>query len=420
MRIAILTIGDEICIGQIVNTNAAWIAEQCSRIGCAIVAHSTVGDDLPMILTEFDRLGTMSDAVLITGGLGPTHDDRTKTAFVEYFNDSLVLHEHTLQRLKGFFASRNRELTERNRGQALQPSKCEVLDNDTGTAPGMLMISDKPGQVGVFFVSMPGVPYEMKHLMERHVLPRLKALSKDSSITLHKTLLTTSIPESTLADMIGEPDVFLSSDSATNTLAFLPSSSGVRLRVSVKAENRYTAESEVERIETYLRSRVQRFIYGQEGETLAQSVAKKLIEQNATIAVAESCTGGMLGAALTEVRGSSAYFMGGMQVYSNQAKQDLLSVQLSTLTEHGAVSAECASELAQNVRQKLGTTYGISITGIAGPDGGTEAKPVGLVYISVATPQETRTHKFIFGVDRQVNRERAVATAFSLLLKVLM
>ena len=420
MTISILTIGDEICIGQIVNTNSAWMAEQCARIGCTVLQHSAVGDDLPMIIAEFERLSTHSDAVLITGGLGPTHDDRTKSAFLTYFEDTLILHEHTLHRLEHFFKQRGRELTQRNRDQALQPSKCEVLDNDTGTAPGMLMVAQKPNGRTVLFVSMPGIPYEMKHLMERHVLPRLKELSATDAITLHKTLLTNGIVESTLADYIGHPDIFLAATTAQNTLAFLPSSSGVRLRISVKASTRATAEAELERIETYLRSRVGRYIYGENSDTLSQCVGRKLLEHGRTLAVAESCTAGLLGASLTDMAGSSAYFMGGMQTYSNASKVQLLHVPEALLNEYGAVSAEVAECMAQNVCRILNTSYGISITGIAGPDGGTETKPVGLVFIGIATPEDVFVHRFVFGMDRQINRERAVAMALSLLLKKLL
>lgn len=420
MTISILTIGDEICIGQIVNTNSAWMAEQCARIGCTVLQHSAVGDDLPMIIAEFERLSTHSDAVLITGGLGPTHDDRTKSAFLTYFEDTLILHEHTLHRLEHFFEQRGRELTQRNRDQALQPSKCEVLDNDTGTAPGMLMVAQKPNGRTVLFVSMPGIPYEMKHLMERHVLPRLKELSATDAITLHKTLLTNGIVESTLADYIGHPDIFLAATTAQNTLAFLPSSSGVRLRISVKASTRATAEAELERIETYLRSRVGRYIYGENSDTLSQCVGRKLLEHGRTLAVAESCTAGLLGASLTDMAGSSAYFMGGMQTYSNASKVQLLHVPEALLNEYGAVSAEVAECMAQNVCRILNTSYGISITGIAGPDGGTETKPVGLVFIGIATPEDVFVHRFVFGMDRQINRERAVAMALSLLLKKLL
>jgi nicotinamide-nucleotide amidase len=420
MTISILTIGDEICIGQIVNTNSAWMAEQCARIGCTVLQHSAVGDDLPMIIAEFERLSTHSDAVLMTGGLGPTHDDRTKSAFLTYFEDTLILHEHTLHRLEHFFEQRGRELTQRNRDQALQPSKCEVLDNDTGTAPGMLMVAQKPNGRTVLFVSMPGIPYEMKHLMERHVLPRLKELSATDAITLHKTLLTNGIVESTLADYIGHPDKFLAATTAQNTLAFLPSSSGVRLRISVKASTRATAEAELERIETYLRSRVGRYIYGENSDTLSQCVGRKLLEHGRTLAVAESCTAGLLGASLTDMAGSSAYFMGGMQTYSNASKVQLLHVPEALLNEYGAVSAEVAECMAQNVCRILNTSYGISITGIAGPDGGTETKPVGLVFIGIATPEDVFVHRFVFGMDRQINRERAVAMALSLLLKKLL
>lgn len=418
MTIALLTIGDEICIGQIVNTNAAWMAEACAREGWRVIAHSVVGDDLPQIIDEFRRLLSLADVVLITGGLGPTHDDRTKTALVEFLQDTLVLHEPTLEHLRGLFRRLGREITERNAAQAQLPSTCEVLQNDKGTAAGMWFTlasasENNPSDRDKIMVSMPGVPYEMKHLMQDRVLPRLRERSHNEPVMRYTTLLTTGIAESTLADLIGNVDEILEGQE----LAFLPSPGGVKLRITVTAENRAKADEILHRIEERIRSRAGRFIYGKDGESYEALVGRALAERGLTVSVAESCTGGLLGAALTAQSGASAYFLGGVQCYSNEAKMNFVGVRPDTLQKHGAVSEETARELASGIRERFGSSLGISITGIAGPDGGTPEKPVGTIWVAVADTNGIEAHKYTVGGDRAVNRERSVVAALQLIYK---
>lgn len=411
LSLSILTIGDEICIGQIVNTNAAWIADQCTRIGCKISIHSTIGDDIQIILNELDRLLSHSDAVIITGGLGPTHDDVTKDALCEYFDDTLILHQPTLDYLTTIYARRGQEVSERNATQAMLPSKAIILPNSRGTASGMWF-----EEAGKIVVSLPGVPREMKGLMEEHVLPRLsKRAAETDDVQLYKTLLTTGITEANLADLIGEPKEFLKDSS----LAFLPSYQGVRLRIGVQATNKLNAVAELERIEHYIRGKVNRYIFGENDQTLASVVAGLLIDKKRTVSVAESCTGGMLGAALTDIAGSSAYFEGGVQVYSYTAKQNILNVSPETLAKYGAVSKETVEEMATNVRLKFGTSYGVSISGIAGPGGGLPEKPVGTVWIGLADEFKVTAKKFVFGNERTINRERSVGSALEMLYRAL-
>jgi nicotinamide-nucleotide amidase len=418
MTIALLTIGDEICIGQIVNTNAAWMAEACSREGWRVVVHSVVGDELSQIIDEFKRLLSMADAVLITGGLGPTHDDRTKTALLEFLHDKAVLHEPTLEHLRALFRKLGREMSERNAAQAMLPSTCEVLQNDKGTAAGMWFAlkagsdynSSKRDKI---MVSMPGVPYEMKHLMQDRVIPRLRELSQNDPVMRYTTLLTTGIAESTLADLIGDVDAILEGQE----LAFLPSPGGVKLRITVTAENRGRADEILLRIEERIRSRAERFIYGKDGDSYDAIVGRLLAERGLTIAVAESCTAGLLGAALTASRGASAYFLGGVQCYSNEAKMQFAGVKPETLRQHGAVSEETAVELASGIRERFQASIGVSITGIAGPDGGTPEKPVGTIWVGIADKNGTEAHKYTVGGDRTVNRERAVVAALQLIYK---
>jgi nicotinamide-nucleotide amidase len=422
MNIAILTIGDEICIGQIVNTNAAWIADQCSRAGFRVVAHSAVGDATGGILSEFDRLLNMADVLLITGGLGPTHDDRTKAALVEFLGDTLVQHEPTLVHIQELMRRRGRELNARTAAQAMQPSRSEPLLNELGTAPGMWFVIQHNGQERII-AAMPGVPAEMKHIMSERILPRLRLLHEQSGspekfYTLYTTLLTTGIAESTLADLVSkadELDEFLEGQE----LAFLPSATGVKLRLTATAHSRAEAEKILQRLEAKLQSRIERYIYGRDGDTLELLVGQFLKAQAKTLAVAESCTGGLLGATLTNIAGSSAYFLGGVQCYSNEAKVRFVGVQPTTIEQCGAVSQETALELASGIRERFGASFGVSITGVAGPDGGSTEKPVGTVWIGLADEHSCRAEKFIFSNERTMNRERAVAAALAMLMSAL-
>jgi nicotinamide-nucleotide amidase len=412
LNVSILTIGDEICIGQIINTNAAWIARRCSQIGYNVMAHSSVRDNMDEMLNELERLTDISDIIIVTGGLGPTHDDITKPALAKFYNDKIVHNEEALKYVKRFFAVREREMSERNQKQADIPSKAIPFENKNGTAPGLRFDEN-----GKHLFALPGVPSEMKQLMEDSVLPFLKDKlhqTKDS-VEVYKTLLTTGVPESTLADLIGEPDSFLNSGS----LAFLPSYQGVRLRIGINAENINTAKSKLEHIEKYLYAKAGKYIFGENEDTLSAVVGRMLKKRNENVAVAESCTAGMLAAAFTDNSGSSSYFEGGMLVYSNEAKMKILGVKEQTLVEHGAVSEETALEMAAQIRQKLGTSYGIGITGIAGPTGGTEDKPVGTVWISIADKNDAYAKRYVFGSDRAVNRERSVGTALAMLYKQL-
>ena len=412
-KVSLISIGDEICIGQIVNTNASWIAAKCTNIGASVTAHSVIGDDRDELISELDRLVPKSGMVILTGGLGPTYDDITKKVLTEYFKDKLVLHEPTLKYLEKLFKIRGYTLTERNREQAMVPSKAKILDNKVGTAPGMLFEHN-----GTYIVSLPGVPAEMKYIMSNSILPHIENIISETNedIVFYKNFITSGIPESMLADLIGDTEKILES----GTLAFLPSYKGVKLRVGISARSFKEAEKRVNKIGQYLYNRAGRFIIGTEDESLSSIVGKLLSELNATISVAESCTGGMLGAELTKISGSSKYFTGGAIVYSNMTKIKILGVDEDILEKFGAVSEEVAKELAKNVRIKFGTDFGIGITGIAGPTGGTKEKPVGTVWISLADENVCIAQRFVFSNDRDVNRERAVGTALNILLKRLM
>ncbi len=410
-NISLLTIGDEILIGQTVNTNASWLGSEFSKIGANIYTHSTISDDESQILNEFDRLFQISDMIVVTGGLGPTHDDITKTTLCKYFSDELILNLEILNHLENLYKQRGRILLESNKLQAYLPTKCKVLFNSVGTAPGMLFEKN-----GKYLVAMPGVPSEMKAITLEHLLSLVKSKMKElnSKVKVYKTLLTIGIPESLLAEKIGDQSKFLDENSS---LAYLPSYRGVKLRISILADSFQIGENKISKIEDIIRKRVGDYIISSESENIMEIIAKKLIIKNRTVSVAESCTGGLLGAALTELSGSSSYFIGGELTYSNIAKINQLGVLENTLNMFGAVSEETALEMASNVRKIHNTYYGLSITGTAGPNGGTPEKPVGTVWIGIATPIETKAICFIFGNNRQVNRELSVGYALSMLMK---
>lgn len=409
LKVAILTIGDEILIGQIVNSNASWIAQKCLEIGASVVEHRVVGDSEEEIISGVDSLLKKSDILLITGGLGPTSDDLTKPSLVKYFNDELVFNETVLNWIKEFYEKRGiKEISERNRKLANIPSKCTPLKNEVGTAPGMLInLNDK------IIVSMPGVPKEMQFIMNNSVLPLIKDKILKGNLTTHifNIIQTCGIPESILADKLAGLDV---QNEGVN-LAFLPSYKGVRLRLETKGIPYQEAINKIESVKKSIYERVGNYIFGEGETTLSEVVGKILIERNETVAVAESCTGGLLGGEFTKISGSSSYFLGGIIAYSNDVKIKILGVNKETIEKFGAVSEQTAIEMAENVRKIFNSTYGLSITGIAGPTGGTPQKPVGTVWIGFSSKDKTFAKHNLFGGDRDINRERSVATALTML-----
>ena len=412
MNISLLTIGDEICIGQVINTNASWIADECTKLGAKVHYHSTVGDNEPDITAELDRLLYVTDMVIITGGLGPTHDDITKEVLADYFNDNLVLSEPTLKHIEDLLSNRGIKITENSKSVALLPTKCKILRNQLGTAPGMLFdIGEK------YVISLPGVPFEMKYIMSDSVLPFIyeKIKVEDDQIVLYKVLQTAGVSESVLAELIGDPATFLNGC----TLAFLPSYHGVRLRIGSESNSEEECQQNIKVVSDYIYTKADKFIIGEADDSLASVCGKLLKSQSKTVSFAESCTGGLLSGEMTSIPGSSEYFQGSLITYSNDIKEHFLDIRSDTLISHGAVSEETAIEMAHNVREKFNTTIGISITGIAGPDGGTTEKPVGTVWIGYSDQLESIAIKFKFGGDRIINRNRAVSAALNLLFKKL-
>lgn len=413
MNSKILTVGDEILIGQIVNTNAAYLGDALFSLGMPVEKSVTIGDDEKMILDEFKDSLENYDLTIITGGLGPTHDDITKPALVKFFNDELILNEKILDYVTKLFASRNIIMPKVNEGQAMVPSKSKVIWNANGTAPGIWM-----EQENKVFVALPGVPYEMKAMLEESVVPMLKEkfLSNLDYVLKQKTLLTTGVGESVLNEMIGDVLSIIKNDK----LAFLPSIEGVRLRINVKSDTAENADKRVSEIEKQIREKIGEYIFGTGNDILEEITGKLLTQKKLTLAAAESCTGGLLSSRITDVSGSSAYFLGGIVSYANEAKVEFLDIKEDTLKNYGAVSEQTAIEMAENVRKNFNSDIGIATTGIAGPTGGTAEKPVGLVYIGYSDREKTYAKQFLFSAFRERNKKRAAQEALEILRKELL
>jgi len=409
----IINIGDEILIGQIVNTNAVWMAEQLNMIGVKVRQMTTVSDDKEHITKALQDSETNADIILISGGLGPTSDDITKPVLCQYFDARLVENPEVLADLYEFLRKKSMTvMNEANKGQAMVPENCIVLRNKVGTALGMMWKRN-----GKMFVSMPGVPYEMKYLMETYVLPELKNNSDNQQIILHKNILTTGVPESILANKIEPWEKALP---ATIKLAYLPSPGFVRLRLSVYGadEKQVTqmVDNQVKLLNTYIGDN----IVGYDDETPAFVVGKLLKMKGLTISTAESCTGGNIAAMITSVAGCSEYFKGSVVAYSNQVKMNQLQVSESILSKHGAVSEETVVAMAKGVCDLINTNCAITVSGVAGPDGGSEEKPVGTVWIAVKCNEKVVTKKFSFADNRERNITRATFAGLEMMRRLLL
>lgn len=406
MLAEIITIGDEILIGQIVDTNSAWMAQQLNAVGIRVKQITSVSDDRQHILNALNEAQARVDIILITGGLGPTKDDITKTTLAEYFNTGFVLNEATLKNVERIFARYNRPLLEVNHNQAIVPANCEVLVNQNGTAPGMWFNHE-----GKVYVSMPGVPFEMMYLMEEQVIPRLKAQFKLPHI-VHNTLLTVGVGESFLAEMIADIEDKLPPHIK---LAYLPKLGMVRLRLSAQGEDITSLTGEVEQYANQIAERVGKAVVAREDIPIEKAILNKMEVKGLTLSVAESCTGGYIAHLFTQHPGSSKVFLGGAVSYAYELKESILGVKNETLWQHGAVSEETATEMMQGALENFKSDYAIAVTGIAGPDGGTPDKPVGTVWIAVGNKYKSIIKKFTFGNKRIQNIERTATTALGLL-----
>lgn len=411
MKATIITVGDEILIGQTINTNAAYIGEQLSNINISIDKVSVVGDNENAILNEFSTTWKNNDVIIVSGGLGPTHDDITLACIAKFFNTELVKNEEMLQNIKNLFAKREREMSETNVKQAFVPKIAIPIKNNYGTAPGIWIEKEKK-----VFAALPGVPYEMKAMMNDFILPELLKKITGNGFIKRTTLLTTGIPESVLFERLGNLDELLED----SKLAFLPSQYGVRMRITVLSDDESKVSNKLTEIEQKIRGKVGRYIYGKNNDTLEGVVGRLLSERGLTIAVAESCTGGNIMNLLTNISGSSKYVERGFVTYSNGSKVELLQIDEDILAKNGSVSIEVARQMAEGVKAVSGTDIGLAVTGIMGPTGATEGKPVGLVYIGICDEKVCTAKKFLFGDDRLLNKERSSYAALELLRRYLL
>jgi nicotinamide-nucleotide amidase len=407
MKAEIISIGDELLIGQVINSNQAYIAEKLNSVGIFDDRMTTVGDNKDEILAAFQKAYTAHDVITVTGGLGPTHDDITRAVVCKFFNTDSVINDEALANVKHIFARRKVEPHKINEDQALVPRGCTVIQNRLGTAPGYFFERDSK-----FFIVMPGVPYEMKAMMDEFVIPFFKK-QKTGLVIQHRTLKTTGIAESFLAEQIGNVNLLFPSNSGIS-LAFLPSSSGVRLRITIKTTSVESAKNKILEIETKLRAKIEKYIYAVDDLELEDVVGSLLAERKQTIAIAESCTGGLIADRITNVAGSSLYFERGVITYSNKSKIHELGVPENFIKQHGAVSKQVAEAMAFGIRTKSNTNIGIATTGIAGPTGGSTDKPVGLVWIGYSDQDETFALQFNFGGERRIIKERAAQAALEL------
>lgn len=408
MKASIITIGDELLIGQTIDTNSAWMGAELSKSGFDVLRITSVHDRREDILNVLNEASVKTDVVLITGGLGPTSDDITKQTLCEFFNTHLVINEEVLKMIEEMMSHRNFPMNENNRRQAEVPESCMVLKNSSGTAPGMWFEKE-----GTIYVSMPGVPHEMIQLMKEYVLPELNKRFR-SQIIIHRNIMTYGTFEARLAEILS---TFESGLPGNIKLAYLPASGVIKLRLTGTGSDHEYLLNLINEQAGKLYDIIPGFIYGEDEDSLELVVGKLLRSKNKTISTAESCTGGEIAHLLTTVPGSSDYFKGSVIAYSNSVKIELLGVQDYILTKYGAVSENTVREMAQGVRSLLKTDFAVASSGIAGPDGGTEIKPVGTLWIAVASEKEIVCEKRVFGNDRITNIKRFSLAALNLLRK---
>jgi nicotinamide-nucleotide amidase len=408
MKAEIITIGDELLIGQTIDTNSAWIGAELSGIGFEVVQITSISDKKEHIIRTLREKTGRCDVVLITGGLGPTSDDITKTALCEFFETRLIINEEVLKGIEKMLLRRNFVMNKNNRLQAEVPESCKVLSNATGTAPGMWFEKE-----GTIFISMPGVPFEMKHIMTRHVIPELKTRFTSHHI-IHRNIMTYGGYEAKLAEILSDFEAALPENIK---LAYLPSFGIIKLRLTGTGLDKDKVSEEVERQVGKLYQIIPEIIYG-ENEELPEKVIGKLLKKNEqTVCTAESCTGGEIAHLLTSIPGSSAYYKGSVVAYDNSFKSQLLGVPEEIIVKHGAVSKETVEMMAVGARNLFKTDFAVATSGIAGPDGGTIEKPVGTIWICVSTKNLNVCEKQTFGNDRVINIRRFSLAALNLLRK---
>jgi len=406
----IITIGDEILYGQITDTNAQWMSAELDKIGVKVIRKTTIGDKEDQMLSAFAEAEGRAHLVLMTGGLGPTNDDLTMPTLAKYFDCAIVENKAVYEHVRHFFESRGLPFNDPNKRQALVPEIAEILPNELGTAP--VTWFERNGKI---FVSMPGVPYEMKNIMSTSVIPKVQDFFKTPFI-YHKLIKTVGIGESFLAEKIKSWEANLPSHIS---LAYLPSIGQVKLRLTALGDDEKTLHQEVQNQVELMLPMAEKYIYGYDKVSLEEAIGTLLVEKNKTIAFAESCSGGYVQHKMTKVSGSSRYFQGGIVPYHNELKINLLGVKRATIEQYGAVSEQCVIEMANNVRKKFNSDIGAASSGVAGPDGGTDEKPVGTIWIAYADGKQTLTKKLQLTKNRMLNIELTEISVLNLVRKSL-
>lgn len=410
MNLDIISIGDELLIGQTLNTNAHWIAAELDKIGFTVRQHTSISDNKQHIIKTLTESLNNSDVVLITGGLGPTNDDLTMPVLNEYFGGKLVVNQAVYNDIETLILGRGFEMNENNKRQALVPDNCKVIRNPNGTAPGLWFERDK--QV---VAAMPGVPFEMKAMITESIIPWLKQKYVLPEI-VHQMVLTQGLPESKLAEVLTDWENNL----PTNIkLAYLPSPGRVKLRLSSKGTDRKQVQHAIDEQVEKLTQLIPQHIYSTDNSNLEEVIGKMLLQQQATLATAESCTGGYLAHLITSISGSSAYFKGSVVSYANEIKINELGVNPAAIEKHGAVSQQVVEQMAVGVLKKFKVDYAVATSGVAGPTGGTAEKPVGTVWIAVTNKNGVVSKQFTFGKLRSVNIERSAVAALGMLREIL-
>ena len=390
----VITIGDEILYGHILDTNAKWLSEQLDKLGVKINKRSTISDNHFQITNTIDKSLSENDIIIFTGGLGPTNDDITKKTLNKYFKGNLVRDEITYRQIKKIFNRRNFDLTKKNKDQALVPDNCQVLHNIHGTAPGLAFSIKKK-----LVISLPGVPFEMKSLFNEKCIDLIR-VKYNLPIVYHRIIKTVGIGESWLSDLIGKWEKNLDN---SLSLAYLPSIGRVKLRLTGKGKNLKKIKLIIQKQEKKLLKIIEKYIYGYDNDELESQVGILLNDQNKTIAISESCSGGYASHMITSIPGSSKYFLGSIIAYNNSIKENILGIDKKIIRDKGAVSKEVVEEMAKNIRIKFNSSIGLSVSGIAGPSGGSTKKPVGTVWIGLSDDKKTYSKKFQLTERRDVN-----------------
>lgn len=421
MKASIINIGDELLIGQVVNTNAAYMSRSLTAAGIEVVEVSTVGDDSQSIESAVRRCLSISDVVLVTGGLGPTKDDITKATLCRMFRSELYENTEALENIERLFALRGFTLTDTNRRQAWVPQCCEMINNDMGTAPcmwfnisnGQCQDGGRKSKVKQALVSLPGVPFEMEYLIDRKIIPLIRERFEPGAI-INKNILVQGIGESFLSDRLERVEASLPPHIK---LAYLPQAGMIKLRLTAKGKEETVLQEEIAQAVRDIRGAAGEFIVGEDHECLAEVVASLMREKRLTLSAAESCTGGQIAAHLTALAGASDYFKGGIVSYCNEVKADIVGVEQATLDRHSAVSEATVREMAEGARYRMKSDYAVATTGVAGPTGGSDLNPVGTVWMAVATPEQTVTKKMRYNGRRQQVIDRAVNEVFAMLIR---